>query len=54
RHTGGSVIGYNIQGNWRYDGRDWIANVGSFIFEPPGDIHTLISEKEEFRGDLIY
>ena len=47
RHTGGSVIGYNIQGRWRYEGRDWVATPGTFIFEPPGDIHTLITEDEE-------
>ncbi|URN93788.1 MAG: 2,4'-dihydroxyacetophenone dioxygenase family protein [Candidatus Pristimantibacillus lignocellulolyticus] len=47
RHTGGSVIGYNIQGQWRYEGRNWIAKPGTFIFEPPGDIHTLITEEEE-------
>ncbi|RUS41951.1 2,4'-dihydroxyacetophenone dioxygenase family protein [Cohnella sp. AR92] len=47
RHTGGSVIGYNIQGQWRYEGRNWIAKPGTFIFEPPGDIHTLITEDEE-------
>ncbi|MGZ9583740.1 2,4'-dihydroxyacetophenone dioxygenase family protein [Paenibacillus marinisediminis] len=46
RHTGGSVIGYNIQGTWRYEGRDWVAKPGTFIFEPPGDIHTLITEEE--------
>lgn len=47
RHTGGSVIGYNIQGRWRYKERDWLARPGTFIFEPPGDIHTLITEDEE-------
>ncbi|MFC5471891.1 2,4'-dihydroxyacetophenone dioxygenase family protein [Cohnella suwonensis] len=47
RHTGGTVIGYNIQGKWRYQERDWIARPGTFIFEPPGDIHTLITEDEE-------
>ena len=47
RHTGGSVIGYNIQGQWRYEGRNWTAKPGTFIFEPPGDIHTLITEDEE-------
>jgi 2,4'-dihydroxyacetophenone dioxygenase len=47
RHTGGSVVGYNIQGKWRYEGREWIAKPGTFIFEPPGDIHTLITEEEE-------
>ncbi|WP_127529645.1 2,4'-dihydroxyacetophenone dioxygenase family protein [Paenibacillus kobensis] len=47
RHTGGSVIGYTLQGRWRYAERDWTAVPGTFIFEPPGDIHTLISEDEE-------
>ena len=47
RHTGGAVIGYNIQGKWKYEGREWVAAPGTFIFEPPGDIHTLITEDEE-------
>lgn len=47
RHTGGSVIGFNIQGTWRYAERDWVAKPGTFIFEPPGDIHTLITGDEE-------
>jgi len=47
RHTGGTVVGYNIQGRWRYHGRSWIAKPGTFIFEPPGDIHTLITEDDE-------
>jgi 2,4'-dihydroxyacetophenone dioxygenase len=47
RHTGGNVIGFNLKGQWRYAERDWIAKPGTFIFEPPGDIHTLITEDEE-------
>lgn len=47
RHTGGSVIGYNLKGYWRYAEREWVAKPGTFIFEPPGDIHTLITEEEE-------
>lgn len=47
RHTGGAVIGYNIQGTWRYEGREWAAKPGTFIFEPPGDIHTLITGEDE-------
>lgn len=44
---GGSVIGFNLKWQWRYEERDWIAKPGTFIFEPPGDIHTLITEGEE-------
>jgi 2,4'-dihydroxyacetophenone dioxygenase len=47
RHTGGNVIGFNLKGQWRYAERDWVAKPGTFIFEPPGDIHTLITEDEE-------
>lgn len=47
RHTGGNVIGFNLKGQWRYAERDWVATPGTFIFEPPGDIHTLITEDEE-------
>ncbi|WP_258881254.1 AraC family ligand binding domain-containing protein [Paenibacillus sp. sptzw28] len=53
RHTGGSVLGYNIQGKWRYEGREWVAVPGTFIFKPPGDIHTLITEDEEVVTLLI-
>ncbi|QOR68080.1 2,4'-dihydroxyacetophenone dioxygenase family protein [Cytobacillus suaedae] len=47
RHTGGSVIGFNLKGCWRYAEREWTAQPGTFVFEPPGDIHTLITEEEE-------
>ena len=35
------VIGYVIKGRWRYLEHDWIAEEGSFVYEPPGEIHTL-------------
>ena len=44
RHTGGQVLGYCIQGRWRYLEREWVARPGTFIYEPPGDIHTLVLE----------
>ncbi len=44
RHTGGQVLGYCIQGSWRYLEREWVARPGTFIYEPPGDIHTLVLE----------
>lgn len=47
RHTGGTVIGYTIQGTWRYQEQSWVARPGTFIYEPAGDIHTLITEDEE-------
>ncbi|SER69845.1 2,4'-dihydroxyacetophenone dioxygenase family protein [Psychrobacillus sp. OK032] len=47
RHTGGQVFAHTLQGQWRYKERDWVATAGSIIFEPPGDIHTLVVDGEE-------
>jgi len=36
------VTGYVIRGAWRYLEHDWVAGEGSFVYEPPGEIHTLV------------
>lgn len=41
RHAGG-VHAYVIKGRWHYLEHDWIAEEGSYIFEPPGETHTLV------------
>ncbi len=46
RHTGGQVLGYCIEGAWHYLERDWVARPGTLIYEPPGDIHTLVVDEE--------
>jgi quercetin dioxygenase-like cupin family protein len=40
RHPG-AVFGYVIKGKWHYFEHEWMAEVGSFVYEPPGEIHTL-------------
>lgn len=35
------VVGYVIKGRWFYREHDWIAHAGDFVYEPPGEIHTL-------------
>ena len=35
------VHGYVIKGKWHYLEHDWIAETGSYVYEPPGEIHTL-------------
>ena len=35
------VVGYVIKGKWFYREHDWVATEGSFVYEPPGDVHTL-------------
>ena len=55
------VYGYTIEGSWRYLEHDWIANAGTFIYEPPGEMHTLVADDRlgmttffVTRGSLIY
>lgn len=40
------VEGYVLQGSWHYLEHDWRAHPGSFVYEPPGDVHTLIADVE--------
>ncbi|MAT12307.1 MAG: 2,4'-dihydroxyacetophenone dioxygenase family protein [Pirellulales bacterium] len=56
------VHGYVIRGSWRYLEHDWVATPGSYVYEPPGDVHTLVCDEgvEEMitlfhiSGALIY
>jgi 2,4'-dihydroxyacetophenone dioxygenase len=36
-----AVFGYVIKGRWHYHEHDWVAEAGHFVYEPPGEIHTL-------------
>lgn len=40
------VTGYVIRGGWRYLEHDWVASEGSFVYEPPGEIHTLVVDEQ--------
>ena len=56
------VHGFVIKGSWHYKEHDWVANPGDYVFEPPGEIHTLMvdAETEEMitffnvSGAMIY
>jgi quercetin dioxygenase-like cupin family protein len=41
RHTN-PVHGYVLKGRWRYLEHDWVAEEGGYVFEPPGETHTLV------------
>ena len=41
RHPG-PVHGHVLKGRWRYLEHDWVAEAGSYVFEPPGETHTLV------------
>ncbi len=40
------VHGFVIKGSWRYLEHDWVAREGSYIYEPPGEIHTLVVDPD--------
>lgn len=40
-HAGGQVFAYVLSGSWHYLEHDWVARPGSWVWEPPGDVHTL-------------
>lgn len=55
------VHGYVIKGSWRYLEHDWVAREGMYVFEPPGEIHTLVVDDDDemitlfhVSGALIY
>ena len=57
----GVVNGYTIQGQWGYLEHPWRATAGTYIYEPPGELHTLVSDGEEdmitffhLQGGLVY
>src|SRR5262245_14218589 len=39
------VHGYVIKGSWRYLEHDWVAHAGSYVYEPPGETHTLVVDE---------
>ena len=61
RHPG-PVHAYVIRGQWRYREHNWVATAGMYVFEPPGETHTLIvdADTEEMvtffniSGAMIY
>ena len=55
------VHGYVIKGSWRYLEHSWVAREGAYVFEPPGEEHTLtVDDAEEMQtfffvdGPVLY
>jgi quercetin dioxygenase-like cupin family protein len=40
------VHGFVLKGSWHYLEHTWKATEGSYVFEPPGEIHTLTVEDD--------
>ncbi|MSU88493.1 cupin [Rhodobacteraceae bacterium 2CG4] len=36
------VHGFVLKGRWRYLEHDWVATEGGYVYEPPGETHTLV------------
>lgn len=36
------VHGFVLKGRWHYLEHDWVAQEGGYVFEPPGETHTLV------------
>ncbi|MCG6116077.1 MAG: 2,4'-dihydroxyacetophenone dioxygenase family protein [Mesorhizobium sp.] len=56
------VHGYVIKGEWRYLEHDWIAREGGYVYEAPGETHTLVVDAHveemitmfQVNGAMIY
>jgi quercetin dioxygenase-like cupin family protein len=40
------VEAWVLQGSWRYLEHPWTATAGCYVYEPAGDVHTLVTEGE--------
>ncbi len=46
RHPG-PVEAWVVKGTWRYLEHDWVAKAGDYVYEPIGDVHTLVVDPAE-------
>lgn len=53
-HHSSSVTAWTIDGAWGYREYDWVARAGSFVYEPPGHIHTLYVHPSEGRMLVLF
>jgi 2,4'-dihydroxyacetophenone dioxygenase len=48
------VFGYTLSGSWRYLEHDWAATPGTFLWEPPGELHTLVVDPNATEPMVTY
>ena len=41
------VFAYTISGKWGYLEHDWVATAGDFVYEAPGEAHTLVAYESD-------
>ena len=72
RFQGGGILGKHrhsspvhaltLKGSWGYKEHDWNAKAGTYVFEPPGETHTLLVDEDcdemiamfHVTGSLLY
>jgi quercetin dioxygenase-like cupin family protein len=47
------VEGWVLQGRWHYVEHDWQAAPGAYVYEPPGDVHTLVADVEDESEPML-
>jgi quercetin dioxygenase-like cupin family protein len=47
------VFGYVLRGSWRYLEHDWVARAGNFVYEPPGEVHTLVVDDAAEHDEMV-
>lgn len=56
------VHGLVVKGSWRYLEHDWVATEGAYVYETPGETHTLVVDDDveemitffQVNGAMIY
>lgn len=56
------VHGFVLRGRWRYLEHDWVAEEGGYVYEPPGETHTLVVDPDveemitlfQVNGTMLY
>jgi 2,4'-dihydroxyacetophenone dioxygenase len=56
------VHGFVLKGRWRYLEHDWVATEGGYVYEAPGETHTLVVDEDveemmtlfQVNGAMIY
>jgi 2,4'-dihydroxyacetophenone dioxygenase len=57
-----AVHSHVLRGSWHYLEHDWIASEGSYVYEPPGETHTLVVDEGvdemittfQVHGSMVY
>lgn len=48
------VFGFTLSGSWRYLEHGWVATPGTFLWEPPGEAHTLVVDASALEPMVTY